>query len=277
MVVRTLGGSVTLVRAGIHVLHAIARVGLLFPHLSEQQRREQIQRWSATTLSLFGLRLRPIQFGDKTARLPCLFIANHVSWLDVFAIWATTETQFVAKSEVADWPLIGWLARHLGVIFIDRNRRGDAAAAGHRIAGELKRGASVCIFPEGTTTEGSELQTFRPALFQAAIDAGVRVQPLAIRYLSPDGTRSLEAAFTGDTSLVQSMWRLAIAGPVIIDIAALQIVGSAGKSRRELAETCHALVQRRLQSPVIGVAARLLPSEIETAEHCAMTAAEFPA
>jgi 1-acyl-sn-glycerol-3-phosphate acyltransferase len=157
---------------------------------------------------------------------------------------------FVAKTEVGHWPVIGGLARRLGVIFVDRSRRSDALVAGKTVAAALAAGRSVCIFPEGTSTEGRELQPFHSALFQAAIITGASVQPIAIRYFRTSGSRATEAAFTGDMSLVQSMWQLSGADTIDIDIGFLPLISPHGHNRRTLARQAHEFIGCRLRDPM---------------------------
>lgn len=240
--------SVRLALAAAHVLDAVVRVMVLFPWFTAATRRRHIAAWSQKALRIFGIR-------TANSSPPCegsgarLVVANHVSWLDVFAIWSTTDATFVAKGEVGRWPIIGSLAQRLGVIFIDRSRRRDAMMTSRHMADLLAQGRSVCIFPEGTSTNGRELQPFHPALFQSAIEAGVAVQPIAIRYFRANGALATEVAFTGDMSLVQSMWRLAGTDQIIIDVGHLPFFDTTGLDRRIAVERAHALIGQRLREP----------------------------
>jgi len=234
--------------AAAHVFGALLRVWFVFPWCGPSKQRTQIANWSRATLDIFGLRtemsIQPSGGGDA-----CLMVANHVSWLDVFAIWSQTDTTFVAKSEVGRWPVIGSLAQRLGVIFIDRSKRSDALSVSREIASCLRQGRSVCIFPEGTSTHGREVQRFQSALFQSAVEANVAIQPIAIRYFRETGALSTEAAFTGEMSLVQSMWQLACAKSIIVDIDYLAPIASTGLGRRDLASEARAAIERRLREP----------------------------
>ncbi len=232
------------------VVSAFVRVMVVFPQCKPPARRRQIAAWSCKVLNLFGLRLVATGVAASQPASAKLYVANHVSWLDIIAIWATTDTVFVAKAEVGRWPVIGGLARRLGMIFVDRSKRSDAFAAGKAVADVLKEGGSVCLFPEGTSTEGRELQPFHSALFQAAVLTGTTVQPLAIRYFRADGNRATKAAFTGDMSLVGSIWRLADAEPIIIDLSFLAPLDAAGQDRRTLSLRAHELVGWRLRDPL---------------------------
>lgn len=159
--------------------------------------------WSRSLLRILGIRL------DVQGRVQpggVLHVANHVSWLDIFAIVACQDTRFVAKSEIRDWPIAGWLANALGTIYLRRGK-GGARPASERLAPQLVAGHSVTIFPEGTTTDGRVVLPFHPRLFATAVDAGVPVQPLALRYGRSSDGRDL-APFIGDDDLVSHIRRL---------------------------------------------------------------------
>jgi 1-acyl-sn-glycerol-3-phosphate acyltransferase len=240
-----------LIRATGHIGNAMVRVAVLFPWISTSARRRQTANWSRKSLRIFGISI------TKRGSLPegdvaRLLVANHVSWLDVFAIWSQSDTVFVAKGEVAHWPLIGPLARRLGVVFIDRSSRRAAQTVTHVISNLLAEGQSVCIFPEGTSTDGRAIQAFHPALFQSAVDAGVAIQPISIQYIRSDGSVATEAAFTGNMSLAQSMWRLASADEITVQIACLSPVNPGGLDRRVLSDQTHALINRHQQQATPG-------------------------
>jgi 1-acyl-sn-glycerol-3-phosphate acyltransferase len=117
-------------------------------------------------------------------------VSNHASWLDIFVLNAGKRVYFVSKSEVARWPLIGWLARATGTVFIDRDPR---AARGHTalFVARLMAGHKLLFFPEGTSTDGRVVLPFKPTLFEAFFSAGLRealhVQPVTLIYHAPDG------------------------------------------------------------------------------------------
>ncbi len=241
-----------MLRAAALVASAFVRVVALFPRCAPPEKRRQISAWSAKVLALFGLRLVTTGYTQHPEPSPRLMVANHVSWLDIVAIWAVTDTVFVAKMEVGRWPVIGGLARRLGMIFVDRSKRSDALVAVKAVAEALSAGRSVCIFPEGTSTEGRELQPFHGALFEAAIMTGAPVQPIAIRYFRTTGNRATEAAFTGDMTLAQSIWKLASAEPIDIDLCFLTPSNAHGHDRRTLARQAQALIGWRLRDPMPG-------------------------
>src|SRR6185295_17954098 len=117
-------------------------------------------------------------------------------------------TRFVAKSEVRGWPVVGTVAARTDTFFIVRGRYRDAARVKHEIAIALARGERVCVFPEGTTTDGSTVGRFYAALLQAAVDSGAAVQPVALRYVDAGGNRMDDAAFIGDMTFVASLRKI---------------------------------------------------------------------
>lgn len=121
---------------------------------------------------------------------PGAVVANHVSWLDIFALNATKRIYFVAKAEVAGWPGIGWLARATGTVFIKRDRS-DAVNQLKIFQQRLKAGHKLLFFPEGTSTDGLQVLPFKPTLFAAFFHDDLRwdmrIQPVTMKYISPVG------------------------------------------------------------------------------------------
>jgi lyso-ornithine lipid O-acyltransferase len=141
------------------------------------------QAWVRRFLAAIGrvLGLRVTVEGAPRTR-PTLYVANHITWLDILALGGHVEAGFVAKAEIADWPLVGWLARIAGTIFVSRDRPSLSRDQADAVATALKSGRSVVLFAEGGTGDGHTLLPFRAALFASAVDAGVPVQPVAVDY-----------------------------------------------------------------------------------------------
>lgn len=134
-----------------------------------------------------------------------LWVANHISWLDVVVLGAQTPLTFIAKSEIASWPVVGLLARWTGVLFVERGR---AMRSGKTVAAmreRLQRGETLLLFPEGTTTRGASVARFHSSLFQAALDAAAPVVPMAVSYRGPHAEL---VPFVGDHAFVPHLWRL---------------------------------------------------------------------
>jgi len=189
----------------LHILVGILIAAVLGPG---RQRRYVSTRplmwWSRGLCRILGVRLRSCGTPHAGATL---FVANHLSWLDIFCIAAVCPTQFLAKQEVADWPLFGWLCRRAGTAFIRRGGDRGASEATEHLVWRLRRGERVLVFPEGTSTTGATVRRFHPRLFQAAILAGYPVQAIALRYPHPGGIHPL-VPFVDDDELLLHLWRL---------------------------------------------------------------------
>lgn len=236
-----LGRTAVYCRIAGHLTVAAIKVGLCFRSWPEGRRRGEISAWSAQVLDIFGIgavaKGRPPDPGR-----PHLIVANHVSWLDVYCILSRTGAAFVAKTEVRAWPVIGSLAAGLDTIFVSRGRYRLGVEV-NTISVRLAAGGSICVFPEGTSSDGSSVLQFRAACFEAAIAAGIPVQPVAIRYLRADGTRAEEAVFTGDTTLVMSFGRLAAASGMTAEVTFLEPIESRGTTRRDLARRAESAIR----------------------------------
>lgn len=231
----------------MHVLGCILVAVALFPHWNVRRRQAAIRRWSRRLLSIVRVRLRRV---SVPKRLPerCLLVSNHVSWVDVMLINACHPATFVAKAEIARWPLLGLLARRIGTVFIERGARSAARRTNEHISDALASGVPVACFPEGSTTLGRSVLRFHGALFQPAIDAGAVVQPIALRYLDRSGRVSESSAYVGDDSMIGSLWRLISHPPVIGELNFLAAVDASGWDRRALAHSMHEQVTAALQA-----------------------------
>ncbi|MFD9050842.1 lysophospholipid acyltransferase family protein [Streptomyces zaomyceticus] len=161
-----------------------------------------VRRWLRAVVRAFGVHVR-YEGAPAPPGGPLLVVANHVSWLDIPLIAAVLPGRAVAKSEVRRWPVLGTLAALGGTLFIDRDGLRALPGTVHTMAGVLADGGRVIVFPEGSTWCGRARGRFRPAAFQAALDAGSAVQPVRIAYRPTDA-----AAYVGDDPLGSSLWRV---------------------------------------------------------------------
>ena len=154
-------------RLVFHLLRGMVIVALRFSHVTPARRAGMTRRWSIKMLRICGMRL--VVHNDG-ARLDAsaLVVGNHVSWLDIYAVNAWRPTPFVSKAEVRQWPVVGWLAEKLDTVFLQREKRTEAMRIMHEMAERLRTGGLMCVFPEGTTSDGQELLPFHANLFQAA-------------------------------------------------------------------------------------------------------------
>ena len=232
-----------LVRAVVHVLHGML-VMTRFPTLDVAGRHERIRWWSAGLLRAVGMTL---EVSGTSRPGATLIVANHISWIDIAAIHAAApHARFVSKADVLGWPLLGWLIRNAGTLFIERERKRDAVRVVHAMAQALQAGDTVAVFPEGTTGSGPELLPFHANLLQAAVSTATPVQPVVLRFADAAQAYSSAVHFLGETTLLQSLWRVASARGLRAHVQLLPAVASAHADRRALAAHLRELMASEL-------------------------------
>jgi 1-acyl-sn-glycerol-3-phosphate acyltransferase len=238
------------------VLHLVqaAAVAPLFSRWSTQRQDRYLQTWAQGVLRILGVQV--VRSGSVPSPTG-LMVCNHVSWLDIFVIQAALPgVRFVAKSDVRQWPLIGWLAARAGTVFLQRERPRDAVRVNADIANRLRHNQPTVVFAQGTSTHAHQPLQFFAALFQSAIDADTAVQPLALGFTGPHGQHLDAVTYTLEVSLAQSL-RQVLAEPVIqAHVAWLPSLPVQGQNRRELAA--------QAQSVIGGHLARFTPAPATT-------------
>jgi 1-acyl-sn-glycerol-3-phosphate acyltransferase len=205
-----------------------------------------IRVYCRVLLRCVGVRLT--KSGSPIRNVPGLLVVSpHISWVDVLVIYTLVPGSFVVTAEVADWPGIGLMTRVMKAILIERARLRQLPEVIRAMTEQLRSGHTVVAFPEGTTWCGLAHGPFRPAMFQAAIDAGRPVQPLHVTYHHRDGTPSTMPAFLGDDTFPRSYRRLVTARHTVahVQVEELQLPGA---SRRELALRCEQAVWRKVNA-----------------------------
>jgi 1-acyl-sn-glycerol-3-phosphate acyltransferase len=237
-------------RLTLHFVYGLTVVLVAFPSLDADRRRARVRRWSRQLLHVLNVELRS---SGALAHPNVQVVANHVSWLDIFALHAVGPVRFIAKSEIARWPMIGRLVRGVGTLFVERSRRRDTHRVNREVAGALADGDIVAVFPEGTVTDGTKVLPFKASLLQPIVDAAGHVQPVAIAYRAPSGEHSRIAAYH-DCSFLGSLWRIAGAEAVVVDLVATAPLPTSGRHRRELASEAEAAIRAALALPARGSA-----------------------
>lgn len=220
-------------RVVVHLCEGLATCALVFPFASSSLRARLTRGWSRRLLRL--CRVEVEHAGGVAALEHALVVANHVSWLDIFVINALDPCRFVAKAEIRKWPVMGWLAAGAGTVFIARGNRRELRHVFKGLVEVLQRGERVALFPEGTTGLQGQVLPFHANLFEAAIDAGVPVQPYALAYVDDRGALHPSIEYVGDTTFVDSLLRILQGPPVTARLACLAPLESVGAHRRELA------------------------------------------
>lgn len=227
----------------------------IFPALNRSCRpvvaRDKINRIKLQWLKWFGRILNlQINIDGQVTEESALIISNHISWLDIVAIGQHLPGYFVAKNDILRWPVIGYLSRQAGTVFI---RRGDKQAiheTTERMSWLLKQNSKVFAFPEGTTSQGKDVLPFHSSLLQPALLTRAAIQPLALQY---EGEAKTFAPFVGDDAFIPHLFKLLALRKIEISMTILPVLEAADKSRPQLSKEAHECISNAIKtgSPAI--------------------------
>jgi len=167
-------------------------------------RAEWLHRWSRFACQVLGISVTTRGSVPRSGLLVC----NHLSYLDVIVLSSIRPCVFVAKRDVAAWPLFGWLARAAGTIFVDRQRRLSSPAVVDLVRDAINGGSMVVLFPEGTSSDGSTVLPFKSALLESAVQLRCPVAAAAIEYALDQGSVANEVCYWQDMTLVPHLINL---------------------------------------------------------------------
>jgi 1-acyl-sn-glycerol-3-phosphate acyltransferase len=234
---------------GVRVVEHLLTGSLIAAYVALSSALGRRPSWTPAVVRWWHGRLcRALALDIRVAGKPAdkaLLVANHVSWLDIPALGAQIELDFLSKAEVRAWPLIGWLSEIAGTLFIARGAHQSAATAA-QIGERIRLGHPVMVFPEGTTTDGTRLRRFHPRLFAAAQQDGLMVQPVALRYGNgpePDPA----APFVGNDALLPHLLRVLRHPGLQVRIELLEAIDGCILDRRGLADYCHRRIAEALE------------------------------
>ena len=229
----------TLLAASVTLLEKLVRHDLM-------PTRQRLTRWFLARLA--GALPFRLKVEGELPSQPMLWVSNHVSWTDIPLLGMLTPLSFLSKAEVRTWPVAGWLALKAGTLFIRRGS-GDSNLLNQQLGRHLKQGRNLLIFPEGTTTDGLGLRTFHGRLLSSAIESGVSVQPVAIRYLR-NGQPCSVAPFIGDDDMLSHLLRLLSSDIAEAHIQLLSPIASAELNRNALARAAQQAITLALFGPM---------------------------
>ena len=236
------------IRLLLHIISGLAQ-SAVYPHLNQSAQRRMAQNWSAGLLAILCIRLRYSGVPPAAEMPQVMLAANHVSWMDVYSLITVCPARFVAKSEIRSWPLLGWLSRNAGTLFIERTKRSDTARINEDISNVLTTGDRVAVFPEGTTSDGTMLRHFHASLLQPAVAVTAILCPVAIRYSDTAGAISKSAAFV-NISMLESLRRILQQPWIEVELIFAEPIHSSGKNRRELARYAEQAIASALSLPL---------------------------
>lgn len=205
-----------------------------------------IRAWQGGLMRVFGFRLRRV---GEPLEGATMFVANHVSWVDILALHSQRMMGFVAKREIRGWPLVGWLAAKGETIFHHRGSQESLGGVLHEMLARLRAGRSVGVFPEGRTRGGHEVGPFHARIFAAAVEAGVPVQPVALRY-GAGGSAQAVVAFGPGENFASNFLRLLGEPARSGDVVFLEPVDPAeAGGRRRIAELARERIVAAMEAP----------------------------
>jgi 1-acyl-sn-glycerol-3-phosphate acyltransferase len=218
-----------------------------FWSLCKRKTRTKLTKWwSKKLIKHFGVEVVTHGKLPDDGLSNTMFLANHISWLDIYALNSIIPLQFIAKSDINNWPVLGYLVRKSDTIFINRDSRKDTSRIVVTTTENLVAGGNVGFFPEGTTTDGTLIARFKSSIVQAAINANSTLLPVAIRYPLPNGGINTDIAYAGDTSMGEAMMNVLKQKKSIVEIHFLAPINSPTANRQTLTKTAFEVISSQL-------------------------------
>jgi 1-acyl-sn-glycerol-3-phosphate acyltransferase len=241
--------EVVRLRKLLMILAQLARAGWIvafkFPRLDSQAKLLEIRRWANSVLAILEIEVQSDSLPPE--RFAGLVVSNHLSWLDILVMQSIIPGCFVAKSEVRRWPLIGYLSNACATIFVDRSAPRSMRAMLDRAVCAIEQGYAVIAFPEGTSTDGEQLGTFHPNIFESAVRAQGQVQLVSLRYVDHESGQIATAIhFTGDMTLASSIFNVLKRPRTRAKVQFGQQMSALGQTRKSLAAQAHAHISELL-------------------------------
>jgi 1-acyl-sn-glycerol-3-phosphate acyltransferase len=196
--------------------------------------RFSVGLWSRYVVRSFGLRVKRI---GTPLPGPVLFVANHISWLDITVLHSQRWMCFVAKAEIERWPVIGAIAKRAGTIYHHRGDNSSLHGVMHQMLSRLQAGDAIGVFPEGRTLGGKEIGVFHARIFQPAILAEKPAQPVALKYGEKGCAQEL-MAFGSKENFFSNMMRVLGEPSRVCEVHFLEPVAVGADGRRKMADTC---------------------------------------
>jgi 1-acyl-sn-glycerol-3-phosphate acyltransferase len=230
----------------LHTITGLAIAFFIWPFISQRKKLKLTKWWCGGLLSSFNIKL--VTHGELPPKYTTstMFVANHISWADIHAINSVIPLRFIAKSEINNWPVFGYLVRKSGTLFINRNQRKDALRIIEMTTQSLQSNDNIGFFPEGTTTDGTVILRFKSSILQAAIDASATLWPIAIRYPLSDGGINTKMAYAGDTSLMESMLNILKQKTPTVELYFLTPIQAHQSDRQAITRTALEAISMRL-------------------------------
>ncbi len=224
-------GAARFVLVFVYVVCCFVIIFGVFPFSSPEAKGRVIRRWSARILRWLGVKLDVVGAYEGDARVRDsgrtpgsvgrLIVCNHISFLDIFALNSVFPSAFVAKAEIARWPVFGFIASSVDTVFIERGNRKSLIQTAEAMARALQEGRNLLMFPEGTTSDGLALKKLHGNLMEGAVRQHAEVIPVVLRYKS-GGNITTTPAYVGDVGLFECLWKVVTMDDLHLEVHILQ-------------------------------------------------------
>lgn len=256
-------GAARFVSALFYALACILLVLFYLQWVKPEKKKDIIRSWARTFINIVGMRF-DVQ-GEVYDRY-CLIVANHISFIDIFALNAMKPGRFIAKSEIAGWPVFGRIAKGVDTLFIERKNRRSIISVNEQISAALMKGQTIMLFPEGRTSIGVSLLPLKANLIEPAVLSGTPVMPVAICY-TENGEKTTKASYA-NISIFKCLWTICSTPGLAVTLKVQPVIDVDGKTRHEVAAEASAVMSRAMgvPDPMLG--------EVNLHHHCDAVGAE---
>ena len=218
----------------------------VLPRSNPEQFKATVSRWSRRLLKGMGVsvkhtgRIMPPQTGQGL-----LILSNHCSFIDIFAVDSLSYARFVAKSEIASWPVFGRIARGVRTLFIERGHRKAILQIAAEMEKAFDQGDNVIFFPEGTTSPGDRLLPLHANLIEAAVQTNTEIQPVVLKYTSR-GQRTTRMAYTGSKSIFRCLWDIVTTPDAAVEVEVLERLPAGSGDRHQVCSRVSGMMSKAL-------------------------------
>lgn len=241
---------IRIIRVVLHTFVGIGITALALPFVGKATRLSLTRWWCKCLLNCFNIKVITRGSLPDNSLTSAMFVANHISWVDIHSINSIIPLRFIAKIEVESWPVFGYLVSKSGTLFINRNIRKDAARIIEMTTNSLADGDNVCFFPEGTTTDGTHILPFKSSIVQAAINTQAKIYPVAIFYALPNGNANIEMAYAGETTMIESMLKVFNLKAPVVELHFLTPIDCHGQTRQSVTKLAFEAINAKLGLPL---------------------------
>ncbi len=239
-----ISGAFRFVAALLYVVACITMVLFYLQWVKPEKKVGIIRSWAAFLIKIVGIELK---CEGEVYPSHCLLVANHVSFLDIFALDSQKPGRFIAKSEIANWPIFGRIAKGVDTLFIERKNRRSIVEVNEQLSLALQAGQTVMLFPEGRTSLGLSLLPLKANLMEPAVMSGTPIQPVVLCY-TENGEKTTKASYA-NISIFACLWTIVSTPNLALTMKFLPVIDTHGKARREVAKIASASMSEAMGVP----------------------------